>query len=139
MMGASFFLARAAVAHEAPGNQWQRWLTYPPLVAAYAIVGGFLLLWPFAAVFGRAYNEHGLPAWLGRWVPLAPGQSVPISAGLSAVGIWVAVLALALVARPAILRASLYPFAERVSRWGVALMAGAGLLLALAGAIALRV
>jgi hypothetical protein len=51
----------------------------------------------------------------------------------------VTILALALVSRPTIIRVSLYPFADRLSRWGLVLIAGAGLLAALASALALRV
>lgn len=138
LIGASFCLARAAIAHEAPGNQWQRWLLYPSLIVTYASVGFFLLFWPFAAIVDRPYDNHGVPPSLDRLIPLSPGQTIPISAGVIAVGIWVAILSLALVARPTIVRISLYPFAERLSRRGLVLIAGAGLLLAAAGALALR-
>jgi hypothetical protein len=86
LIGESFCLARAAVAHEAPGNQWQRWLLYPSLIAPYAAVGSFLLLWPFAALADRPYDNRGLPQWLIRWIPLSTGQQYQFRRALSPSG-----------------------------------------------------
>jgi hypothetical protein len=135
---ASFCLARAAATRELPGNQWQRWLIYPPLIVVYSIALSVLLLWPSAALVGRPQAEVGLPSWMLHWIRLSSNQSIPVSAGVAAVGIWVAALGLVLTARPAIVRASLYPFAERISRWGTILLAFAGVLTAVVGTIILR-
>jgi hypothetical protein len=134
---ASFCLARAAATQELPGNRWQRWLIYPPLVVVYSIALSVLFLWPFAAIVGRPWAELGLPTWILRRIP-SSNQNVPVSAAVAAVGIWVAVLGLILTVRPAIIRASLYPFAERISRWGTILLAAAGALTAVVGALILR-
>ena len=135
---ASFCLARAAVLRELPGNHWQRWLIYPPLIAVYSIALAVLFLWPFAAMVGRPWAELGLPTWMLHRITSSPNQSVPVSAGVAAVGIWTAVLGLIFTARPAIVRAALHPFADRISRRATSLLALAAALTAVVGALILR-
>lgn len=126
LVAASFCLARAGLLQQTPAHQWQRWLLYPPLVVIYIVGLSFLIFWPLAAV-GGTYDAHALPARISRWIPLAQGQTLPIPAGVAAVGLWAAVMGLLLTIRPAMLRATLYPFAERISRWKLLLFTAAGL------------
>ena len=97
---ASFCLARAASLQELPGNQWQRWLIYPPLVVVYSIALAGVFLWPFAAIVGRPWAELGLPTGLLHRITPSANPNVPASAGVAAVGIWAAVLGMLLTARP---------------------------------------
>jgi hypothetical protein len=136
---ASFCLARAAVLQELPGNRWQRWLTYPPLIVVYSIALSVLFLWPFGAIVERPWGDLGLPTWVLHRIPSSSAnQRVPVSAGVAAVGIWAAILGLIFTARPAMVRAALYPFADRISRRGTILLALVGALTAVAGGLVLR-
>jgi hypothetical protein len=138
LVAASFCLARAGLSQQTPAHQWQRWLLYPPLVVTYTVGLSFLIFWPSVAVVGGTYDAHALPARISRWIPLSQGQTLPISAGVAAVGLWAAVTGLLLTIRPALIRATLYPFAEHISRWKLLLFAAAGLGCTAIGVIFLR-
>lgn len=122
-VGVAFCLARAAVAiRNGAALGPERWLIYPPLLAIYVPLTAALLLWPvpLAVIALETLGREGLNEALAPFIdsPLTPGATTAayIAAAALAVAIWLPILTLALIAKPAAWRTLYRPLANNFTR-----------------------
>ncbi len=130
---ASVLTGRAALAvlaeHDEPVGA-RRWLIYPPLVPAYALLAIVLIGWPLGPAAGAITDTPFITQAIEALRPEAFWIVAPACIAF-VVGVWWMVLGLLLRPFHEAVRVAFSPFADRFDRRHGAWIACAGLLLAL--------